>query len=81
MTKCNIESIEFTTCKSRLMQADFTGGDIASDGCVLLLRGIDRRLELTALIARRFSDARRKKQIKHDHLSLIQQRVYALSKH
>lgn len=78
MTKCNTESIDFTTCKSRLVQADFTGGDITSDGGVVLLREIDRRLKLTASIARRFSDARRKKQIKHDHLSLIRQRVYAL---
>jgi len=78
MTKCTTKPIDFTTCKSRLVQADFTGGDITSDGGVVLLREIDRRLKLTASIARRFSDARRKKQIRHDHLSLIRQRVYAL---
>ena len=78
MTKCTTEPIDFTTCKRRLVQADFTGGDITSDGGAVLLREMDRRLQLTTAIANRFSDNRRKKQIKHDYLSLLRQRVYAI---
>lgn len=78
MTKRTIKPIDFTTCKSRLVQADFTGGDITSDGGAVLLREIDRRLQLTSAISKRFSDSRRKKQIRHDYLSLLRQRVYAI---
>lgn len=78
MTKCNTRSIDFTTCKRRLVQAEFTGGDITSDGGAVFLREIDRRLRLTKSIANIFTDNRRKKQIRHDYLSLLRQRVYAI---
>jgi len=78
MTKRNTKSIDFTSCKRRLVQADFTGGDITSDGGAVVLREMDRRLQLTSAIAKRFSDTRRKKQIKHDYLSLLRQRVYGI---
>ena len=78
MTKCTTRSLDFTTCKSRLVHADFSGGDITSDGGAVLLREMDRRLHLTQSIARHFTDPRRKKQIRHDYLSLLRQRVYAL---
>ena len=78
MTKCNTRTIDFSTCKSRLVQAYFSGGDITSDGGVVLLREIDRRLKLTESIAHRFTDRRKKKQVRHDHLSLIRQRVYGI---
>ena len=61
MTKCTTRPIHFTSCKSRLVQADFTGGDITSDGGAVLLREMDRRLKLTSSIARYLSDNRRKK--------------------
>ena len=78
MTKCTTPSIEFTSCKRRLVQADFTGGDITSDGGAVLLREMDRRLNLTSSIARYLPDTRRKKQVRHDSLGLLRQRVYAI---
>jgi hypothetical protein len=78
MTKRNTKSIDFTSCKRRLVQADFTGGDITSDGGAVILREMDRCLHLTTAIAKRFSDTRRKKQIKHDYLSQLRQRVYGI---
>jgi hypothetical protein len=78
MTKCTTRPLDFTTCKRRLVQADFTGGDITSDGGAVLLKEIDNRLQLTESIARHFTDQRRKKQIRHDYLSLLRQRVYAI---
>lgn len=78
MTKCTTRPMDFTSCKRRLVQADFTGGDITSDGGAVLLREMDRRLQLTDDIARSLSDNRRKKQIRHDHASLLRQRVYAI---
>ncbi len=78
MTKCTTRPLDFTTCKSRLVQADFSGGDITSDGGAVLLREMDRRLQLTSSVASHFTDQRRKKQIRHDYLSLLRQRVYAI---
>lgn len=78
MTKCTTRPLDFTTCKSRLVQADFKGGDITSDGGAVLLREMDNRLQLTSTIAKHFIDKRRKKQVKHDYLSMLRQRVYAI---
>ena len=35
MTKCTTSTISFSSCKSRKVQADFSGGEITSDGGVL----------------------------------------------
>ena len=78
MTKCTIDRIDLTSCKRRLVQAEFTGGDITSDGGAVLLREMDRRLQLTSAVADRFTDRRRKKQVRHDYHSLLQQRVYGI---
>lgn len=78
MTKCTIDRIDLTSCKRRLVQAEFTGGDITSDGGAVLLREMDRRLRLTSAVADRFTDRRRKKQVRHDYHSLLQQRVYGI---
>ena len=78
MTKCTIDRIDLTSCKRRLVQAEFTGGDITSDGGAVLLREMDGRLQLTSAVANRFTDRRRKKQVRHDYHSLLQQRVYGI---
>ena len=44
MTNCIQESFVFPGCKGRRIEASFEGGDITSDGGVLLLRQVDRRL-------------------------------------
>jgi hypothetical protein len=62
-----------------VVEANFQGGDITSDGGVLLLQQVDRRLGLTAAVARTLDDPRRQASCDHDGLSLLQQRVYALA--
>jgi len=79
MTKRTTTTIDFSSCKRRLVQADFKGGDITSDGGVVLLREMDRRLNLTNAISHGISDKRDKKRVRHDFLSMIRQRVYGLS--
>lgn len=78
MTKCNTTQLSFTTCKRRRVQADFSGGAITSDGGIVLLREMDRRLNLTSTIAQKLSDKRDTKKIFHDKLSLLRQRVYGI---
>ena len=41
-----------------MIEAAFDGGDIVSDGGVLLLRQVDKRIGLTKAIARVFDDRR-----------------------
>jgi hypothetical protein len=57
VTNCTQESIEFPRVKRRRVEASFNGGDITSDGGVLLLLQADHRLELSAAIAAALVDA------------------------
>ena len=79
MTNCNQQSFAFPVCKRRSVEANFQGGDITSDGGVLLLRQVDRRLGLSAAVAQALDDPRRQASCQHDAVSLIRQRLYALA--
>ena len=79
MTKCTQESFDFPDVKRRSVEVNFQGGDITSDGGVLLLRQIDKRLGLSEAVSKALRDLRRKASCKHDGLSLLRQRVYALA--
>jgi len=46
-TQCSFPKIELEGFGSRKIEADFSGGQISSDGGGLLLREVDRRLRLT----------------------------------
>ena len=52
MTECTQKSFDFPVVKRRKVEANFEGGDITSDGGVLLLRQVDQRLGLTAAVAK-----------------------------
>ena len=79
MTNCTQESFQFPVCKRRRVEANFQGGNITSDGGVLLLQQVDRRLGLSEAIARVLDDPRRQASCEHNNLSLLRQRVYALA--
>ena len=79
MTNCTQESFQFPVCKRRRVEANFQGGDITSDGGVLLLQQVDRRLGLSEAITRFLDDPRRQASCDHNNLSLLRQRVYALA--
>ena len=61
MTKCYQRSFEFPRVNRRIVEARFDGGDITSDGGVLLFTVIqaDRLTGLSDSIARALSDPRR----------------------
>ncbi len=79
MTNCTREVIEYPGFDRRLIETEFTGGEITSDGGVLLLREADRQIGLTEMVAGKLSDGRRQKSCRHDLLSMLRQRVYALA--
>jgi hypothetical protein len=79
VTNCTQESFQFPVCKRRRVEANFQGGEITSDGGVLLLQQVDRQLGLSEAVARTLDDPRRQASCDHDGLSVLRQRVYALA--
>ena len=78
MPKCTEERIDFGRLGRRVIEADFSGGELCSDGGLLLLRQVDRCTGLTHEAGAALSDARQSRKVKHSLRSLIAQRVYAL---
>ena len=79
MTNRNRDQLEFPGCKGRRVEASFEGGNVTSDGGVLLLRQADRLLGLTAAATKLLEDPRRQASCEHIQLSMIRQRVYGLA--
>jgi hypothetical protein len=48
---CSQGSFGFPACRKRLVEVDFSGGAVSSNGGVLLMRAADRRLGLSAAAA------------------------------
>jgi hypothetical protein len=61
-----------------VVEAAFDGGDIVSDGGVLLLKHVDERLGLTRSAVRAFGDDRRSASVQHSVHGLLAQRIYGL---
>jgi len=78
MPKCTDETVAFGRVGRRRVEAAFDGGDIVSDGGVLLLRRVDERIGLTRAAARVFADKRRAASVEHSVRDMLAQRVYAL---
>jgi Transposase DDE domain group 1 len=76
MPKCTDGSVEFGRVGRRVVEASFDGGDIVSDGGVLLLQRVDERLGLSRAAA--FGDDRRGASVQHSVRSMLAQRIYGL---
>ena len=61
----------------RVVEAAFDGGDIVSDGGVMLVKQVDPHW-LDGAVARVFADGRRAASVRHSIHSLLAQRVYGL---
>lgn len=78
MPKCSDERVGFGRVGRRVVEAAFDGGDIVSDGGVLLLRRVDERLGLTRAAARVFADRRRAASVEHSVRDMLAQHIYGL---
>ena len=76
---CSQTVISFPLLANKPVLVDFSGGSLSSDGGLLLLAHLDRRLGLTAAVASCCRDPRRKKSVHHSFLDLIRQRVYQIA--
>jgi hypothetical protein len=77
--KCTEGTIKFSKVGRREVEAAFDGGDITSEGGVMLLREVDRRLGLTHAAASAFSDRRRAASVQHSIRDMVAQRVLGLA--
>ena len=78
MPKCSDGTIGFGRLGRRVIEANFDGGDISSDGGVLLLRRADERIGLSRAAAAVLSDPRDPRRITHALRDLLAQRIYGL---
>ena len=78
MPKCTKDRIDFGRFGRRVIEADFSGGDLSSDGGMLLLRQVDRHLGLSRMAAAVIPDPRDPERIRHGLRDLLAQRLYGL---
>jgi len=62
----------------RVVEANFEGGDLSSDGGLLLLRRADERIGLSRAAAAVLTDPRDPTRITHSLRDLLAQRIYGL---
>jgi len=79
MTECIQESFRFTAHFSRRVEAEFTAGQVSSDGGALLLREADRKINLLGRLASCFSDGRSPILVRHRLSEMLAQRIYGLA--
>ncbi len=79
MKESNGQKLLFSRSNQRQVEADFEGGEVSSDGGLLLMREADRRTGLIDNIARRMEDHRQAGKVQHGMAGLIRQRVLALA--
>jgi hypothetical protein len=79
MPECTQADFGFPSFDRRKIEAGFTGGDVSSDGGVMVLRQADRRIGLTRAVAEVFKDRRDPAQITHSLGDLLRQRIYGLA--
>ena len=79
MTNCIPISYQFSRIKNRKIEINFSGGEISSDGGLLLLREADRKLRLTSSLAELFPDKRNPDRIRHSTLTMLKQRIYGIA--
>lgn len=79
MTNCTSNPMSFSPLKRKKIEANFTGGNIGTDGGILLLRELDKKLQLTKQLSQVINDTRHPAYIEHSIEHMLKQRVYALT--
>ena len=79
MTKCIKEKVSFQPCQGKIVEAEFVEEEVSSDGGVLLLREIDRKIKLTSRLGEMIPDPCHQHRIVHSLVSMLQQRIYAIA--
>lgn len=75
----DVGTIEFGRLGRRVVEGRFDGGSMTSDGGVMLLGAVDRKLGLLEAASRCIADPRSPLLIKHAVRDMLRQRVYGLA--
>lgn len=78
MTDC-IEQLNFGFLCGKEIRGGFDGGELSTDGGVMLVREADRRLGLTSALAACMDDPRDQLLITHELETMLAQRVYQIA--
>lgn len=78
MPNCTRGEMEFGRLGRCKIEANFEGGALSSDGGLMLLRQVDRRIGLSRAVAEALHDPRNQDRITHEMRDLVAQRLYAL---
>src|SRR6201981_373248 len=76
MAECHELEFELPGFSGRKIEGNFAGGNVSSDGGLVLLRQVDRWIGLTKSLAQRLADGRDPDKIEHSLESMLRQRIY-----
>jgi len=79
MAKCNGQTVRFSSLGRRRVEANWDGGQLASDGGGVLLREVNRRLGLIGAINGCIADPRDAHRVVHEQETLLRQRVFGIA--
>ena len=79
MTECSEGSFEFQGPGRREIVGRFDGGDITSDGGVVLLGEVERQTGILEQFSYCFEDHRDARRMEHSVAELVSQRVYGIA--
>jgi hypothetical protein len=79
MTECIQQTFGFQGLGKRKVEADFRGGNLSTDGGVLLIREVDSRTGLMDDLAGCFTDYRHPGMIEHTIGELLRQRIFGIA--
>lgn len=79
MTECNTKRIEFSRVQRRELIADFAGGRLTSDAGSVLLREVEKKIDLFSRIDQIIADPRNPEKITHQQRTLLAQRIMGIA--
>lgn len=79
VTDCPTKFLSFSSLNRKSIQASFTGGDVGSDGGLLLLRETDKRDGFIKKISQAISDNRHPGYVSHSIEHLLRPRRFAIA--
>ena len=78
MTQC-IDQLSFGNLHGKQITAAFDGGNVSTDGGVLLVTEADRKLGLTGTLGGSLRDTRQAAKVSHIFADMLAQRVYQIA--
>jgi hypothetical protein len=79
MTECTQGLLNFPSFDRRKIEGSFGGGEVSSDGGLMILRQVDRKLGLIGRLAAKLPDRRDPGKVRHELRTLLGQRIFGIA--